>query len=91
MKERVGRVEQVEIQKEMSGLQDRYPGGELMKSDDTQIWLEEIDVNSSNHPAQAPQETLSASMIGIESSTLLGSMLLRLIASRGDEERSSSV
>jgi hypothetical protein len=91
MKERVGRVEQVEIEKEMSGLQDRCPGGEHMKSDKTQTWLEEIRVSSSNHPAQAPQDTLSTSMIGIESSTLLGSMLLRLIASGGDEERGSSV
>jgi hypothetical protein len=90
MNERVGRVEEVEIQKEMSGLQDRYPGGEHMKSEKTQTWLEEISVSSSNHPAQAPQDTLSTSMVGNTSSTLLGSMLLRMVVSRGDEERSSS-
>ena len=87
MNERVGRVEDV---KEIGDLQDRYPGGEHMKSNKAQTWLEEKDVGSSNHPVQVPREPLSNSKVGLKSSTLLGSMLLRMVVSRGDEERCSS-
>lgn len=92
MKERVGRVDEIkgETVKGKSDLQNRYPGGKMMKPYKTQTWLEEETAYSSNHSDQAPQEILSTSKTGIESSTLLGSMLLRMIVTRGDEEHSSS-
>jgi hypothetical protein len=87
MKERVGRVGKV---KEMSDLRNPYPGGRQMKSYLSQTWLEEKDMGSSNHPVQVPGDPLANSKTGLKSSTLLGSMLLRMIVSRGDEEHSSS-
>jgi hypothetical protein len=80
----------VEDVKEMDDLQDRCPGGEHMKSNAAQIWLEEKGVGSSNHPVQVPREPLSNRKVRLESSTLLGSMLLGMVVTRGDEERCSS-
>ncbi len=88
MKERIGRVGEV---KEMSDLRNPYPGGKDIKPHKPQTWLEEEnEEHSSNHPVQDPDEPLSSLKVGLRSSTLLGSMLLRMAVSRGDEEHSSS-
>jgi hypothetical protein len=87
MKERVGRVEEG---KEMSDLPSPYPGGERMKPNKSQMWLEEEKIRSSNHPAQALNESLSSLKVGPESDPLLGAILVGMIVSRVDEERGSS-
>lgn len=92
MKERVGRVAENKGKrvKGKNTLQGRYPGGKHMKSDKTMTWLEETSLGSSNHPVQAPHETLSTSKVGPESNPLLGAVLLGMVVSGGDEECSSS-
>jgi hypothetical protein len=92
MNERVGRVDAIkgETVKDGNDLQGRYPGGERMNTYKGKSWLEEMNTDSSNHPAQASQKIQSPSKVELESSTLLGSMLLGMMASRGDEESYSS-
>lgn len=92
MKKTVGRVDEImgETVEEMVDLQVRYPGGEHFRSFNAQSWLEENFGNSSNHPVQDPPEALSILKSKPESSTLLGSLLLGMAVTRGEEENISS-
>jgi hypothetical protein len=92
MNERAGRVDEImgETVEEMIDLPIRYPGGEHFRSFNAQSWLEENFVDSSNHPVQDLPEILSILKSRPESSTLLGSLLLGMAVTRGEEEDNSS-
>jgi len=92
MKERVGRVDEImgETVEEKADFPIRYLGGKHFRSNNAQSWLEEKFRNSSNHPVQDQPEALSILKSRIESSTLLGSLLLGMAVTRGEEEDISS-
>ena len=92
MKERVGRVDEImgETVEEMVELPIRYLGGKHFKLTNAQSWLEEKFGDSSNHPVQDQPEALSMLKNRTESSTLLGSLLLGMAGTRGEEEEFSS-
>ena len=92
MKERVGRVDEImgETAEERVDLPACYPGGKHFGSFHALSWLEEYIGYFSNHPVQDPHRDLSFLKIEAESSALLGSILLGMTGSQGDEQDGSS-